>query len=168
MSALPVAAEFEAALPEGWECEVLQNRHRQWEVWAYHGFYPNVQIGPKLKLVPADVAFLRSRVDDVIAPPMTYSQWLAAGERHGFAVAAKDTPLTRGLRLLAICIERGDVDAGDVAQALFKADTYTVQCPVAAALNGDANVAELDALLADAAKQHGYPFDWEALTEDKE
>jgi hypothetical protein len=225
----PTVAEFEAALPEGWRVEIKQFS----EGWAAHAssaLHGSATIGPKRKLVPADIVFLRKRVDDVIAPALSYSQWLAAGQRAGFAsaeetfsygavqeyikdgyaqgypshltyvirgpapfsgseygnekqaqdvvaelnrlhasaVACSDTPLTRGLRLLAICIERGDVDAGDVAQALFKADTYTVQCPVAAALNGDANVAELDALLADAAKQYGYPFDWEALTEDKE
>jgi hypothetical protein len=153
----PTAAAFQAALPDGWCVEIKQFT----EGWTAHAFnvrYGSATIGPKRKLVPADVGFLRSRVDDIVAPPLTYSQWLASGQRFGFAVVAEDTPLTRGLRLLAICIERGDIDAADVAQALFKADTYTLRCPVAEASNFGRNVAELYSLLADAAKQHGQPF----------
>ena len=156
----PTRAEFEAALPEAWGVQVLQVG-KNWIVLASNELVGCTTIGPKRKLVPADVAFLRSRVDDVIAPPLTYSQWLDAGRRFGFAGTLDDTPLTRGLRLLASCIERGDVDADDVAQALFRADTYTVNCPVAEASDYGRNVAELYALFAEAAKKHGQPLAWD-------
>jgi hypothetical protein len=165
----PTAAEFQAALPDGW-CVEIKQFTEGWTARAFNVRYGSATIGPKRKLVPADVGFLRSRVDDVIAPPLTYSQWLASGQRFGFAVAAEDTPLTRGLRLLAICIERGDVSAPDVAQALFKpdTDTYTLRCPVAEASSSGRAVSELWALLADAADQHGQPFAWPEAAEQLE
>ncbi len=155
----PTAAEFEARLPAGWRVEIAAHSEGV-TVRAFNVCYGAATIGPKRKLVLRDVDFLRSRVDDVIAPPLTYSQWLATGRRFGFAGTLDDTPLTRGLRLLAICIEREDVDPGAVARALFCAATYsdTVHCPVTIASGEGRNVAELYALLADAAKQHGHPF----------
>lgn len=183
----PTADNFQAVLPAGWHAEVMQVREG-WTVRAFNVRYGDATIGPKRKLVPADVEFLRSRVDDVIAPPLTYSQWLAAGERQRFVQPHSDDgqavehatvcahgrawskarTFGRALRLLATCIERGDVNAGDVAQALFCTDTYTLPCPVAEASNGGRDVAELYALLADAAEQHGQPFAWDDAAEPEE
>lgn len=156
------AAAFNAALPAGWvvECSVYSTGHL---VLASHRLHGNVSIGPKKRLVPADALLLRKRVDDVMAPSLSYSQWLASGERFGFAGAVEMSSLTRALRLLAICIERGDIREADVAQALLVAGDYTLPCPIAEASNEGACVAELVALLSQVAIEHGHA---EALPEE--
>lgn len=154
VDAVSVEHDFAVALPPGWRVSVSQVP-TGWLVRASHALFGDALIGPKKRLVPADVEFLRSRVDEVVAPKLTYSQWLASGERFGFHGRAEMTSLTRALRLLAICIERGDVEAAGVAQALFARDDYTVPCPVAEASNFGANVAELVALLDQAAAEFG-------------
>lgn len=178
------AATFQAALPEGWTVEIYSS-NREHVVRATHPLYGDATIGPKLRLVPLDVELLRDRVRDVEAPLLTYSQWLASGKRQGFVpltaveAAVKEMKryhdaedwrnaqsLGRALRLLAICIERGDVEPSDVAQALFgpvsvngavqQAFVYTLDCPVAEASSYGRDVAELLALLGQAAKAYGY------------
>lgn len=64
--------------------------------------------------------------------------------------------LAQSLRLLATCIERGDVEPSDVAQALFDPGAYTIGCPVAEASAYGRDVAELMALLGQVAEAYGY------------
>jgi hypothetical protein len=147
--------DFQAALPSGWLVS-LTRPTGLWLVHARHVLFGDAMVGAKKRLVPADVGLLRKRVDECMAPTLTYSQWLASGERLGFAGSVGMTSLTRALRLLAICIERDDVNASDVAQALFKPGSYTLLCPVAQASNGGMNVAELVWLLNQTATEHGH------------
>lgn len=147
-------------LPDGWRVEMtterLSNDRTGHVITAIHPLYGRVNIGPKLRVVPMDMRKLADRVQDAVAPPLTYSQWQAAGIRQGYLRSEEDGPLPRALRLLAVCIERGDVVASDVAQALFRADAYTLGCPVAEASGAGDDVAELFALLGQAAEAYGY------------
>lgn len=160
----PTDANFQAALPKGWTVAALPHDGRGYIMQARHPRYGVVQIGPKLRRVPRDVQLLAERVRDVEAPPLTYQQWLAAGERGGFVqpepppddAEPATTALTHALRLLAVCIDRGDVDASDVAQALFVGGGYTVDCPVAMASNYGRGVSELYLALDNAARYYGY------------
>lgn len=156
----PAAEEFQRALPDGWRVEIssepLPNDRRGHVVTATHGLFGRVSVGPKLRLVPLDIEKLADRVRDAEAPPLSYSQWVRSGVRHGYLTIAEDAPLPRALRLLAICIERGDVEASDVARALLANDTYAVDAPVAEASVCGADVSELMFLLGQAAVEYGY------------
>ena len=158
----PTIEDFRRALPEGWAVErtikSLHDGRPGHVITAAHRLYGRVSIGPKLRVVALDVQLLADRVRDAEAPPMTYSQWQAAGIRAGYLRATIDEPLPRALRLLAICIEREDVEASDVVQALLGKDTYTIDCPVAAASNYGSDVYELGTLLARVAAQYGVPL----------
>lgn len=156
-------ADFQAVLPRGWRVSIF-GVARGSVVMASNPLYGEASIGPKLRLVPADLGALRKAVDAVEVPPLTYSQWLAVAKArnyHAPTVASwlgtkhEELPhhqwvnaraLGNFLRLLATCIERGDVRACDVVQALFAEDTYTVDCPIAEASNEGEEVAELYAL----------------------
>lgn len=154
----PTVDDFQQALGDDWAVEI-QRTGRNWQVTATNRLFGTATIGPKLRLVPCDVGFLAMRVDDLMAPSLTYSQWLASGDRLGFSqTPAKMTPLTKALRLLAITLERGELEEIEVAQALFNHKGYTVDCPIAMASAYREDVAELSFLLGRVAKQYGYPW----------
>lgn len=164
----PTIEEFESALPwSGWtvtiaDVESMGRSVRQ--VVAAHDLFGCVILGPKLRLVPRDIQALADLVQDVEAPRLTHTQWLASGQRQGFTPPVlsneREALLARSLRLLAICIERGDVQAFDVAQAMLRPGDYTVDCPVkyavyAASTNARELVTELHDLLARTANEFG-------------
>lgn len=127
--------DFQAALSDGWSARVETwpsptEAHPErvvYQVTASHPIFGEVTIGPKLRLVQRDVDTLRGLIADILAPKLTFSQWLASGERFGYSAAPTGNPMSRLLRLLAVYIDRGDIEPSAMMRVFVASESEVDQ-----------------------------------------